>query len=243
MTTDALKQLWMLTFGDSAEFVDLFFATAYDPRRCRFLSNGELPTAALYWLDTEYLGQKFAYIYGVATHPDHRNQGLCRKLMQKTHEALHQQGYAGALLMPAKPGLRQMYGKMGYRECSRLREFDCTAESTVAVHAIDKEEYARLRREFLPEGGVIQEGENLDYLLTYAQVYRGDDFLLAAVHEDGHLYGMELLGNREAAGGILAALGCKSGSFRCPGREIPFGMFLPLAENAAEPGYLGLVFD
>ena len=60
---------------------------------------------------------------------------------------------------------------------------------------------------------------------------------------DGSFTGMELLGNRKAAPGILAARGYENGSFRCPGHEIPFGMFLPLAENAADPGYLGLVFD
>lgn len=243
MGTEALKQLWMLAFGDSPEFVELFFNTAYDPGRCRCLMDGNTAAAALYWLDAQYAGEKFAYIYGVATHPEYRNQGLCRRLMLQTHKELRQQGYAGAVLMPAKPELRQMYEKMGYRECSRIREFSCEAGSPVPVQAISVEEYARLRRKYLPEEGLIQEGENLRYLLTYAQVYRGEDFVLAAAHEDGHLHGMELLGNTQAAPGILGAMGYEKGTFRVPGDDIPFAMGLAFSEKTPLPGYLGLAFD
>ena len=54
---------------------------------------------------------------------------------------------------------------------------------------------------------------------------------------------MELLGNREAAPGILKTLGCIRGKFRTPGEEMPFAMFLPLKEDAPVPSYLGHAFD
>ena len=243
MRTEPLKELWALAFGDSREFIDLFFSTAYAPERCLFLSQGDRVTSALYWMDGEFEGQKFAYIYGVATHPEHRGQGLCRKLMEEAHRLLAQQGYTGALLMPAEPELRQMYGKMGYRECSTLSEVNCTAGRPVDVRAVDTEEYARLRRQFLPEGGLIQEKENLRYLETYARFYAGEDFLLTAVHEKDRLFGMELLGNAGAAAGILGAMGYETGLFRIPRGEIPFAMGCLFAENGKMPSYLGLAFD
>lgn len=243
MKTKQLKDLWFLAFGDSEEFIDLFFQTAYAPERCLFLTEGDQVTAALYWLDCEYKGQKQAYIYAVATHPDHRGKGLCRKLMDKAHEILKQQGYTAALLRPADDGLRRMYRKMGYQICTGVSEFDCIAGSSVSVRKIGVDEYARLRQQFLPQDGVLQEGVSLDYLASYASLFTGADFLLAGAPYDGSFNGIELLGNPDAAPGILAALGYKTGSFRCPGKEIPFGMFLPLAEDAKTPGYLGLVFD
>lgn len=243
MKTKQLKKLWFLAFGDSEEFIDLFFRTAYAPDHCLYLTDGDQLTAALYWLDCEYRGQKQAYIYAVATHPDHRGKGLCRKLMEQTHEILKAQGYTAALLRPAEVGLRRMYRKMGYRLCTGVSEFDCTAGTAVPLRKIDAEEYAALRRQYLPEDGVIQEGVSLSYLASYAGLYAGADFLLAGAPYDGAFNGIELLGNRDAAAGILAALGHETGSFRCPGRDIPFGMFLPLCADAAEPGYLGLVFD
>lgn len=241
--TEQLKELWHLAFGDGMEFIELFFRSAYSPRRCLYLTEGTRVTAALYWLDCEYKDQKQAYIYAVATHPDHRGKGLCRQLMDKAHAVLREQGYAAALLRPADDGLRRMYRKMGYRVCTGVTEFDAAAAEAVPIRKIGAEEYARLRRLYLPEDGVLQEGVSLAYLASYAQFYTGENFLLAGAADRGEFLGMELLGSRNAAPGILGALGYEAGSFRCPGREIPFGMFLPLAENAAVPGYLGLVFD
>lgn len=241
--TDQLKQLWQLAFGDSREFIDLFFETGYAPDRCLYLTEGGQVTAALYWLDCTFHGQKQAYVYAVATHPDHRGKGLCRQLMDMTHRKLKEQGYTAALLRPADAGLRQMYGKTGYRDATKASEFSCAAGMAVPVRKIGTEEYARLRQVFLPKDGVLQEGPSLAYLAAYADFYAGEDFLLAGAPWQGSFNGMELLGNREAAPGILAALGFRHGSFRCPGSEIPACMFLPLSENAEKPGYLGLVFD
>lgn len=243
MVTDQLRSLWRTAFGDSEEFIGFYFHNAYSPERCRYLAEGASVTAALHWLDGEYEDQKFAYIYAVATHPDFRGHGLCRKLMALTHETLREQGYAGALLMPAERILREMYAGMGYRDCCSVAERSCTAGTPIPVRPVDKAEYARLRRKFLPRGGLVQEGPCLDYLAAYAQFYAGEDFLLCAAPQKDSLNGIELLGDPGAAPGILAALGYAEGSFRIPGEEIPLVMFLPLREDAKAPSYCGLVFD
>lgn len=240
---EQLKKLWHLAFGDGEEFIDLFFKTAYSPDRCLYLTEEGIVTAALYWLDCAFKGQKQAYIYAVATHPDHRGKGLCRKLMDMAHERLRELGYTAALLRPADEGLRRMYGKMGYRVATGVTEFEAVAGTPVPLRKIGAREYERLRREYLPEDGAVQEGVSIDYLASYGELYAGEDFLLAGSFYEGSFLGMELLGNRAAAPGILGALGHEKGSFRCPGMDIPFGMFLPLREDAEEPGYLGLVFD
>ena len=241
--TEQLKELWHLAFGDEEAAIDAFFRTAYHPDRCQYLTENGQVTAALYWLDCQFRGQKQAYLYAVATHPDHRGKGLCRRLMEQTHARLRSQGCHAALLRPADNGLRRMYRKMGYRSATCVSEFACTAGTPLPLRRIGTAEYAALRRQLLPEDGVLQEGVSMDYLSAYAQFYAGADFVLAGLMDGGSFLGIELLGNREAAPGILAALECRHGSFRCPGGEIPFGMFLPLTEDAAEPGYLGLAFD
>ena len=243
MVTDQLKQLWHLAFGDEEAAIDGFFRTAYAPERCLYLTENGRITAALYWLDCAYQDQKQAYVYAVATHPDHRGKGLCRQLMDKAHRCLKDQGYHAALLRPADNGLRRMYRKMGYQTATCVSEFSCTAGEPLPLRKIGKTEYAALRRQFLPEDGVLQEGVSIDYLASYAQFFAGADFVLAGLKEGTGFLGIELLGNRSAAPGILATLDCQHGSFRCPGGEIPFAMFLPLREDAKEPGYLGLVFD
>ena len=238
-----LRALWRLAFGDSEELIAGFFASGYSPLRCRCaVENGNV-AAALYWFDAEFRGQKFAYLYAVATHPDFRNRGRCRALMADTVACLTGRGYDGALLMPQDVGLREMYARMGFRDCCTVSEFSCDAGEAVALRPVPEAEYARLRREYLPPEGVIQEGANLSYLKSYAALYAGEDFLLAAAPDGDSLTGMELLGNAEAAPGILGALGFSHGRFRTPGTALPGAMFRPLRAGVSAPGYFGLVFD
>lgn len=239
-----LLPLWKQVFGEYNGFWELFLETAFSQNRCRCILDGKTVAASLCWLDVEYAGETLAYVYAVMTAPAYRGQGLCRKLMEETHSHLSSRGYAGVLLVPAEESLRSMYRKLGYRDCSSVTEFSCDAAPVSAVvRAIGPAEYARLRREFLPENGVIQEGENLAFLSQQAQFYVGADFLLAAYAEADTLHAMELLGDAQAAPEIVSALGCARGEFRTPGTDKPFAMFHPLKEDAAIPDYFGFAFD
>ncbi len=238
-----LRELWQLAFGDSEASIGSFFATGYTRSSCRCVTIDGQAAAALYWFDAQYDGQKFAYLYAVATHPSYRHQGLCRELMEDTHALLTGLGYDGALLMPAAQPLRRMYAGLGYQECCTVSEFRCEAGAAVPIQRVDAREYAQLRRGFLPQGGVIQEGRNLTYLEAYAALYAGENFLLAAAPDGAELQGIELLGDQTAAPGLLGALGYAQGSFRTPGGDIPFAMFCPLKAGAKAPKYFGLAFD
>lgn len=239
-----LRQLWKDAFGDSDAFLDTFFATAFSPDRCRCITVDCKLAAALYWFDISCRDQKMAYIYAVATAPAFREQGLCRALMGNTHNHLTALGYRAALLVPDGEALTRMYAGLGYRPCSGIREFVCAMGSApVPLRRIDTVEYARLRRQLLPQGGVIQEGANLTFLETYAEFYAGLDFLLAAHREEDRLVGLELLGNADAAPGLLSALGLPQGEFRTPGVLQPFAMFLALKPGTEAPTHFGLAFD
>lgn len=239
-----LQRLWSLAFGDGPELIRGFFETGYQRDCCRCLRMDGRVAAGLYWFDGEMDGEKLAYLYAVATHPDFRNRGLCRALMEDTRQVLAGRGYTGILLTPAEPGLRRMYAGMGYEPCCTVSEQTYRASGEeVPLRPIGREEYGALRRGFLPKGGVIQEGRNLAYLETLTRFYAGEDFLLAGSEEGGAFRGVELLGNEKAGPGILAALGYEKGTFRTPGAEKPFAMFRPLTQNGKRPKYFGLAFD
>lgn len=241
---DQLSALWQEAFGDSEEFIDGFFCTGFSPARCRCATADGKVAAALYWFDVSYEEQRFAYVYAVAVSKSHRGQGISAALMEDTHAHLKLRGYSGVLLMPQDDSLRQMYAKLGYTDCTQIGSFTCEAADTaVELHRIDRDEYARLRRTYLPKGGVIQEEENIAYLEMMAFFYAGEDFLLAARKNGKVLDCPELLGNVSAAPGICTALNCTSGSFRTPGSEMAHAMFLGLTETATPPSYLGLVFN
>lgn len=239
-----LQALWQEAFGDTEEFIDGFFCTAFSPARCRCVTINKKVAAALYWMDVTYEGQRFAYLYAVAVAKSRRGKGICAALMADTHAHLALRGYDGVLLVPQEEDLRQMYGKMGYRDCTRVDQFPARAgESPVALQRIDREEYAQLRREFLPAGSAVEEEESIAFLETMAFFYRGEDLLLAAHAENSRLWCPEFLGDRAMAPGVLASLRCAEGLFRGPGSAYPFAMFLPLEAEAKAPEYLGFAFD
>ena len=242
--TAELRQLWQEAFGDSEETLDNFSATGFSPDRCHYLCDGDTPVSALYWFDCQLQGKKLAYIYAVATLESHRGQGLAQRLMAETHEILKTQGYAGAILVPGEKDLFPFYEKLGYRVATKAEDFSAVAtDFPVFICKITPAEYATWRRKYLPDGGVVQEWETLSYLATYAEFYKGEDFLLSATKEGEALLVHEILGNTDCCGNILRALGCKSGRFRTPGEGQDFAMFLPFAADCPIPRYFGLALD
>lgn len=233
--TEGLCRLWQEAFGDGDTFLDAFWSTAFSSDRCRCITvDGEV-AAALYWFDCRCAGKPMAYLYAVATRKKHRGKGLCRTLMEDTHALLKDLGYAGCILVPGGPELFSMYGKMGYACFGGMDTISCTAGQPVNLREITAEEYAWLRKAYLPQRGVVQEG--LAFLENFAQFYAGSDFILATTEE----LGLELLGNTAAAPGILGALEKRAGVFRIPGGA-HFAMYLPLSDAPA-PSYFGLAFD
>ena len=239
MNTEKLKALWKLVFGDPDTAIDAFFRTAYSPLRCRWLEEDGEPVSTLYWLDCEYDGGKLAYIYAVATHPEHRGKGLASRLLRETHAQLTAEGYAGAVLKPAK-GLFPFYERLGYATCGHISCFTAKAGNPIPLQSLGTAAFARRRRELLPENAVIQEGAALDFLLTYAKVYDAGNALVC-LYPDEQIV-LEYLGDPAAAPGILAALGIPEAVCPTPGNDIPYIMHYPL--NCTKiPGYLGITLE
>ena len=239
-----LLKLWKEVFGEYDGFWELFLNTAFQPDHCRCITEQEQVVAGLYWFDCSCGGDTIAYVYAVVTDPAHRGRGLCRKLMENTHALLSQQSYNSVMLVPADAGLREMYRKMGYNDCTSISEITCApGAAPVAIRNVDAEEYAALRRTMLPERGVVQEGNNLRFLAAQTRLFAGEDFLLSVWLDGDTLHGTELLGNAAAAPGILRALGCERGNFQRPGMDKPYAMIHKLCETAVSPQYFGFSFD
>ena len=232
---NGLRSLWKEAFGDTDSFLDSFWDTAFAFDRCRCITADGEVAAALYWLDCRCDGAPMAYIYAVATAKKHRGKGLCRQLLADTHAHLKNLGYAGCILVPGSEALFAMYGKMGYAPFCGMNTVSYSAGEPISVQEVTAEEYGKLRKAYLPEHGVWQEG--IPFLATYAKLYAGEDFICAWAED----LGLELLGNTAAAPGILGALGRERGKFRIAGNT-PFAMFCPLSPTPA-PGYFGIAFD
>lgn len=241
---DELIALWQEAFGDTEEFIDGFFCTGFSPARCRCVTVGGKLAAALYWFEVTLEGKRYAYLYAIATAKAHRGKGIFRTLMADTRAHLKLRGYDGILLVPQTEQLRNTYLAMGFENCTTVQEFTCEAASwAVELHRIDRDTYAALRSEYLPQGGVVQADESIAYLEMMAFFYKGDGFLMVASIGGAELRCQEILGDLSAAPGILTALNFDKGTFRSCGGDIPFAMYLPLSKKAQKPAYFGLAFD
>lgn len=239
-----LRRLWKEAFGDSDKFLDGFFSVAFCPSRSLCVIDGSKVIGALYWFDCQIKEEKYAYVYAVATALDYRGQGVCHKLMESTQLHLEEKGYRAILLVPGNGELFGFYSRMGYSVCSHIKEFQCKKKTEdIVMHPVGINEYAEIRRRLLPEGGVVQERENLQFLFGHAKAFAGEDFLLTARLEGDTLVGMELLGNIEKAPAIVGALKCNKGVFRTVGEDRPFAMCKMLNPGNTTPSYFGLAFD
>ena len=276
-----LRNLWKEAFGDNDDFLDRFYSTAFDASHCRVayakdavsrqidcgipLSGSstcnkstisEKIATVLYWFDCTIADQRIAYVYAVATAKEFRGNGACHMLLEDTHKHLKSLGYSSVVLVPGNEALVNLYEGSDYELCTKRNRIECVGmDMNISVREIDKEEYAALRRKFLPTNAVIQEDKNLDFLATQAKFYTGDmeisseetsckkSFVLACNIENKNLYGIELLGDSALAPGIVHALGCKDGTFFTPGKDESFAMWHALTEDSIEPDYFGFAFD
>ena len=228
-----LRELFTEAFGDEG-FTDLFFAKGYSPSRCLGAFDGEL-LAALHWFDCTLMGEKAAYVYGIASFKAQRGRGIGSELIRGALEKLQELGYRQILLVPAGESLFGYYERFGFRAASTIREMKIGAGEALPIRRLTVSEYAAARRNLLPERGLLQEGPCLELLSGYAEFY-ATPRSLAAVTGD---MVWELLGDEAAAPGMIAALGLEKATVRMPGPGRSFAMAL----GGSEDIYLGLALD
>ena len=235
-----LKSLWQQAFGDTPGFIEGFFQTGFSPERCRCITLNHQVASALYWFDCSLNGEKWAYIYAVATDTAHRGKGLCAALMEDTHRHLREVGYYGAVLVPAEDHLWRYYGKFGYLPFGSIASTTIAAGEPVRVEEISPDVYCELRQQYLPENPLDQRSA-YPFYSTWGKFYRSQNCCFAGAKDEDTLYIQEFLGDPSPLPGIVDALNCKTGNVRLSGGDAPCGMYLSFC--AAVPGYLGFALD
>ncbi len=208
----ALTALWMQVFGDSAEFIQGFFRTGFRKSRCLLAEEKGQLLSALYWFDCRWGSKKVAYLYAIATDENHRGKGICRQLMEHAHQTLKEQGYAGAILVPAHEGLFKMYAKIGYNDCPWPRTQN--AKCKIQAEPISVTEYRNLQKSLLPANAVTHTDAAFSYLQTFATFYKTQAGILCKTEDK-----------------IQECL---------PGNPVESAMYLPLTEDKTLPTYFAL---
>lgn len=115
-----LIDLWRLCFGDSEDFIRLFFDRVYREENALTLEREGRILCALHIVPYRMLvaGHEWslAYVCGVATWPEYRRRGLMGQLMRQAIDVMAGRGYDLTALIPATPALFEYYRTFGYQE-------------------------------------------------------------------------------------------------------------------------------
>ena len=267
-----LRRLWTLAFGDGGAYLDNFFNCYYRPERMIVLEQDSEVLAMTAWFDTTFVlpgeGEyRAAYLYAVATHPDHRGKGMSGRLLAWADNHFRNLNIPAVTTVPATPSLHNFFAANGFRECFSHDEVHLSPvenQSRCTLRSVSTEEYGFLREEFLanqphiflPEDAIRYQ-QGCSFIsgggLYAAETSSGRCILCTEGMENGTLLVKELLGQpsacEEVKHSLYQLLPTFSGLCRFPGKSVPFGMLKWLEKSRADvwnwhdSAYLGLAFD
>lgn len=152
-----LRQMWMRCFGDSQMYTDYLFEGLIKPQNLLVYTFDSVPAAMLclqpFALQTPLGNAQGAYIFGVATLPEHQGRGLSTALMEHAHAHLAQNGYALSALVPAAESLFAFYARLGYEtaffiEKRMLAARDIAKQSDCALTPVELATLDDMRGEY-----------------------------------------------------------------------------------------------
>jgi predicted acetyltransferase len=113
-----MKDLWKRCFGDSDEFIDMYFRLRYGEEASLCIKSGDTTVSSLqmpcYAMTFEGTEIRTAYILGACTHPDFRGKGMMARLLTESFGRMVQQHIPLGILIPASSGLFDYYARVGY---------------------------------------------------------------------------------------------------------------------------------
>lgn len=152
-----LYEIWQDCFGDNKEYIDIFlecFDLKSTVRMLQEESKGPVSMLSVLPAFFEWNGEikKAAYLYGVATAKQYREQGYASRLLRDTVEALKAENEM-IFLSPAQETLYGFYEQNGFRTVCKRKEWSLSRYeqtlSGVVLQAdctdISPEEYEVLR--------------------------------------------------------------------------------------------------
>ena len=115
----ALKVLWKRSFGDTNDYIEMFFKYRFQPAQSLvWLQEGQ-PVSMLFMLPIRLCSKdvfyEAFYIYAVATDPDYRSKGYSSLLLEAAHQMLKEKKADACLLRPADARLFRFYADRGYQ--------------------------------------------------------------------------------------------------------------------------------
>ena len=229
--TPRAAKLWHTVFGDDEALVMEFFRLFPHCSHFGFCAekSGEIAAAAYCPHGTDYITpdgtvRKGAYLYAVATHPDHRKQGLAHKLCMELREAAFAADMDYVFTKPSEESLYPWYEeKIGAVPLlgGKQLTFSATDCDTLPLSPISNQEYLSHRNAMLQGTAHVRHSKEwMEWETLLHKAYGGNYYTvgehIADLYCDGNTVQInELLPHptdseaEAVAQALMAALGAK----------------------------------
>lgn len=176
-----LKEMWKICFNDEESYINLYFDKRFSEDDMLVLLIEGKPVSMLSLLPAVLIIKnlelkKINYIYAVATLPEYRRNGYCKKLIEHALEIINLKNEA-AILLPASSKLRKYYRSTGFTDAFNLLKRNINIqthsirsmenqEDIFEICDITPEEYKKLRDIcFYKEGYVCWDINAIEYAI------------------------------------------------------------------------------
>lgn len=174
-----LKKLWLESFEEKSEAVDLFFKSCLDFTSIYTASIENKPVSMLFLVSSTLSGKKSHYLCSAATSTDYRNLGIMGRLIEYALDDSHQNGDIFSLLFPANERLYGFYERFGYKPLCNVRtkvfsreELKRFAENNQSNLSLDNSyNYEELQKLCLKENFLLQNNKFISFALAYYSIY------------------------------------------------------------------------
>lgn len=115
-----LKTIWKTCFGDSDEYIDLFFEKKFKPQNTLIYIDKNKVVAYLQMQEynIRMYDQVFPFYYmvGLCTLPEYRGKGYMSRLIEKSFDVMQRRRIPLSILVPAEDSLLKYYNQFEYEE-------------------------------------------------------------------------------------------------------------------------------
>lgn len=249
-----IREIWDIAFPEDNEFNNWFFENKFRAEYTLVYRNKGMICSMAQLLPYEISGFGWvSYIYGAATRPEYRRQGLMERLLRQSHEIDRERGFAGSILIPENKGLFDYYGRLGYKTAFYVahKSYDCAESGKFNVKKAGEEDIPfmdSLYRESVGEQYIVRTRDRWqEQLRMYNEIYGGAYILLENGVREAYCFYTgedmaEIFGRKK---NILCSVVNKGRVTECTegGGNIPYGMLLSYGEKISGNMYIGLMFD
>lgn len=263
-----LMDIFNICFPNEEDFCRWFFKNIFSAENTLVDIENNSIRAMAEEIDCyiEGLGEA-TYLYAVATLPQYRGKGICRRLIERSHREDIKKGKAASILIPGSSNLFGFYEKLGYKKSAFISEREVYApshdqnadnyfaENTVKTGEINAEDMIKIYERELSCGSYIKRDKAFfetqkDMFKKFGGGCKGlfeKDTPLAycfySFDDDNNIFFDEVMGCQKniLMEKILSELKAHKGKFRSTGGTKPLGM--AYFYKTEKPFYMNLMYN